>query len=557
MFPQLGARQRASCVAARQVSPRKGHEMKPLLQIVAAVGLSCLSSAHPVPVVISPASVWLKTGQTQKFVVTTPGYRTFVWSVDKGKISATGLYRAVAGADTVTVTATPPRCLRCKGTATVNVVTPPMTYTARTDQTVLQLPNPMPTWGGANGAGTTWVNPEFPAAVYTRLTDSATSLIAGATIQTADSGEPQLGSIDGLHFVVKGTGGHSYVIDTKTAAKTGIDSKYHSLQFSSRQPLVLVGLDQTAIRLIVAKPDWSGVASDRVVFDFASTGCLGVGFKSTWGGIFSISNDDTTFKTSFSNTGGQGTGNYVVTWSAAKGCSVYDTLQGVVNRRGVLLGTIDDGENPLADRFYLHEGGGGESARFSMLAGTIRKPDGTPGCVAGNCLVDRPYLWQVNTTHVRPCSYQCDGHSAKGATGFYSGKNQRFHMYKSLEQPLTPMANFPPGFPDQHGSAHNQATTEPVFLVSADTTPVSPYPVWGYDEVLGIPTDGSQIVYRMGQTLNTGTSQYFICQNSIMGISQDGHDAYFTSDMGGNGVLGYEADGVTPRCDVFKLTLPY
>src|SRR6266404_2704928 len=106
-------------------------------------------------------------------------------------------------------------------------------------------------------------------------------------------------------------------------------------------------------------------------------------------------------------------------------------------------------------------------------------------------------------------------------------------------------------------AVHNQATTEPVFLVSADTTPVSPYPVWGYDEVLGIPTDGSQIVYRMGQTLNTGTSQYFICQNSIMGISQDGHDAYFTSDMGGNGVLGYEADGVIPRCDVFKLTLPY
>src|SRR5437879_13316145 len=110
MFPQLGARQRASCVAARQVSPRKGHEMKPLLQIVAAVGLSCLSSAHPVPVVISPASVWLKTGQTQKSVVTTPGYRTFVWSVDKGKLRESGLYRVASAADTVTATATPPIC---------------------------------------------------------------------------------------------------------------------------------------------------------------------------------------------------------------------------------------------------------------------------------------------------------------------------------------------------------------------------------------------------------------------------------------------------------------
>jgi hypothetical protein len=40
-------------------------------------------------------------------------------------------------------------------------------------------------------------------------------------------------------------------------------------------------------------------------------------------------------------------------------------------------------------------------------------------------------------------------------------------------------------------------------------------------------------------------------------VSPDGHQLVITSDMGGNGVLGYEADGVTPRCDVFKLTLPY
>ena len=51
--------------------------MKPLLQMVAAVYLSCFSSALPVPVIISPASVWMKTTQTQQFYANTPVGKTY------------------------------------------------------------------------------------------------------------------------------------------------------------------------------------------------------------------------------------------------------------------------------------------------------------------------------------------------------------------------------------------------------------------------------------------------------------------------------------------------
>ncbi len=208
--------------------------MKPLLQMVAAVYLSCFSSALPVPVIISPASVWMKTTQTQQFYANTPVGKT-IWSTNKGTISSTGLYTA-SDAGVATITAIPTHCIRCKGTVVVNVVASPTTYLlARTDHNIEQLPNPMPDWGGALGAGKTWVHPAFPGTVYTRLTDASTNLTN--TLQTADSGEPQLNSADGTHLIVRNTYATSFVVDAVTGAKTGVTPTYAAMQFTSHQPL--------------------------------------------------------------------------------------------------------------------------------------------------------------------------------------------------------------------------------------------------------------------------------------------------------------------------------
>lgn len=431
----------------------------------------------------------------------------------------------------------------------------------RTDTNVTQLPNPMPTWGGANGAGRMWQNPAFPGSLYVRITDATTA--NKGTLQTSDSGEPRLVCADGKHVIVRNTGGHSFVMAfdpaTKKVSKTGIDSGY-DLQCSKSDPLTMFGASKTQIHKVVAKPDWSSRASDVVLFDFASPKCLGVGFKPTWHGTFTISDDDLTFKTSFSNTGLQGTGRYTVFWSAAKGCSVYDSAIGVADGK-----TVDDGGNPpkpLVARFLLHEGGGGRDGRYAFANATLHTGPILPGggrksgCLSGpgTCLVDRPYIWEGWTTHVRPCAINADGHSTKGAAGFYTGKQQAYHEYADCNKPLTPMVKFPAGMPDQHGAGNSQkAPGDPIFMVSTGVPSVIPYPVWGYDEVLQIPTDGSLKVIRRGQTLNSGKSKYFIVQNAVGIDSPDGHVVFFTSDMGGKGALGYEADGVTPRGDVFAL----
>ena len=530
--------------------------MKPLLQMVAAVCLSCLSSAHPVPVVISPASVWMKTTQTQQFYASAiPACIKISWSTDKGTISPTGLYTA-SDAGVATITATPVYCERRAGTMQVHVTSAPTSYPlARTDRNIEQLPNPMPDWGGALGAGKTWVHPAFPGTVYTRLTDASTNF--ANTLQTADSGEPQLNSADGTHLIVRNTYATSFVVDAITGAKTGVSPKYGALQFTSHQPLQLVGLSGTQVHLLTANADWSGIASDTLVFDFASANCLGVGYKSTWNGTVTVSDDDLVFKTGFSNTGGQGTGNSAVAWSAASGCFVYDSLAGTVSGPTGLIGSVDDGTNPLPARFYQHEAGGSPTSKYSLVSASLHTKGGLPGCVVGPCLIGRPYIWEIGTTHIRPCDINCDGHSAKGKL-MYTGKRYVSHAYDNTDGPLIPMVHFPMGFPDQHGTAHNQTTgAEPIFLVSSAIAPIIPYPIWGYDEVIEVPSDGSMVAGRIGQTMNTGKSVYFICQNAIGVVSPDGHQLFFTSDMGGNGVLGYEANGVTPRCDVFKLTLPY
>ena len=424
----------------------------------------------------------------------------------------------------------------------------PLHYAARTDANVTQLPKPLPTWNGANGLCATYKNPAYPGSTIVRVT--AASLNPGS-LETAASGDPQLGTSDGKHFIVRTTGSTSHVIafdpTTLTCGYTGVSSSYDALEFSDKNQLLMWALSKTQIHQITAKPDWSGIASDRLLTDLADVKCLGVGFKPIWKAEFTVADDDATFKTAFSNTGGQGSGNYAVVWSQSLGCTVWNTLTGAVTVNGVAIGTVS-----IPARFYLHEAGAGRTA-LALVAPTLKTSSGKPGCVVGKCLVDEPYVWVPYTTNVMPCNLNCDGHSAKGASGFYTGKQQRFHSYVNPGAPLTPMVSLPTGSPDEHGSAHNQVTTQPLFLVTAKVPSPAIYPAADYDEVLAIPTDGSRQVERLGQTMNTGKSKYFICANAIGVVDQTGTAIYFTSDMGANGSLGYEADGKTPRCDVFAL----
>lgn len=438
-------------------------------------------------------------------------------------------------------------------------------FAQRTDTDVAQLPNPMPTWGGANGCGTTWANPAFPGYLTVRLT-CATDAPNQNTLQTADSGESRLVSSNGNHIIVKAMGGGSYVKAfnpvTHAVKTTGIFSG-SDLQFGSKVgSSAMYTLWGTKIYKIVPNVDWSARQSTVVLFDFAA--CLGFS-NPTWHGTFTIKDDDMTFGTSFSNKGLQSTGNYTVSWNPVDGfgCEVVDSLAGTYhNAKTNGSVPLDDGGSPavpLIARFYLHEGGGGRDPRYVFLNATLRAFNGVrqiSGCASGpgTCLIDRPYVHQRGTSHLVGCSVNCDGHSAKGYGDFFTGKGQGGHPYNDPNHPTARNVTFPAGVPDQHGAANFQSATDSfIFMVSSATTPTIPYPVPYYDEVLMIATDGSGTIFRLGQTLNSGDvpTTGFICGNAV-GVDGPNHSVYFTSDMGGLGVLGKKKDG-NDRCDVFGL----
>ncbi|MGA7292110.1 MAG: hypothetical protein WBW53_09630 [Terriglobales bacterium] len=228
-----------------------------------------------------------------------------------------------------------------------------------------------------------------------------------------------------------------------------------------------------------------------------------------------------------------------------------------MTRPNGVIGTVDDGVNPLPDRFTLHEGGGGQSATYSMVSYSVNQPDDASDCLAGNCAADSLHVWEVGTTHLRTCPTQYDGHPAKGYDSWATGKQYRVHGHANPAKPLTPLADFPSGFPDQHGTWLNTTDDDapPAFLVSSAVNPIPPYPTWGYDEVIAMATDGTLTNWRFGQTLNSGTRKYFVGANADGVVSEDGNFVSFTSDMCGAACtaapLGYESRSAVLRCDVF------
>lgn len=433
----------------------------------------------------------------------------------------------------------------------------PRTYTARTDDIVEQLPPATPSMGGLLGQNQVFTDPRFRNARTLRATDGATGFKPGQTLQTADGGAPTLWASDSQHILTQIVGGRTRVIAFDGAkfqvANTPIFI-FGDPVFSWGDPRVMFSLQGTAVHKITAAADWQSLESDVVLFDFAS--CLPAGFKMTWGGSFTAKRDDRTFVVAFSDTGGQGSGHYVVGYRVGKGCTVIDTLAGTVRGQWGASGIVDDGTNPLADRFTLHEAGGGQNEHYAQVGASLHQPGGADGCVAGGCRDNAPYIWEIGTTHLRICGgHKCDGHQAKGYLHIATGKQFTLHNYSDPTTPLTPTLRSKSFCSDMHGTWNNSTRKDvnPLFAVTSDVGGGPPYPCAGYNEVIGAPVDGSGVRYRFGQTFNTGRSRYFAVQNAIGVVDQSGRWVLFSSDW--LNTLGTEADGKTPRGDVFILEL--
>jgi hypothetical protein len=431
---------------------------------------------------------------------------------------------------------------------------------ARTDQNVTQLPNPMPTWGGAIGAGAKWCNPAYNGLCIIRITDALNN--NGSSLSTADTGGVQLVTKDARHIVVR-TNGASLVVgfSPKRETVTGTLARFnYPVQPSETNASVMYYLWKTQIHKKTANLAWT-TFTDQVIFDYASAGCLGVGYKSHWHGVFTIAGNPPVFKTGFSDTGAQGSGNKLVAWSLTKGCSVWDTVTGEVTSNGKAMGLVN-----TPDRFYMHAGGAGRNPLYANTDPTLHQPNGANGCLTAlHCATN--YFWQIGTTNVPICGLPgnvppyCDGHLALLESGALSDRLYKVHDWANPSTPLTSYGELARGSGDTHQSSDNGADINgrPLFIFSQQKNSPQIYPVWGFNEIMVMALDGSKVVGRLGQNLNSGNSKTsFVCQNAI-GVSfqasknKQAGFAMFTSDMGGGGVLGYEKDGVTPRCDVFVI----
>jgi len=431
----------------------------------------------------------------------------------------------------------------------------------RMDTNTTQLPTALPSWGGATGAGSKWCNAAFAGYCIIRLTDTSNTT-KGTSLTTADTGAVRLVANDSQHVIVRNNEGVSFVVGfnptTEAVTKTLFSMPY-ALQFGQDQPSVLYYLDHTAIHRIIMNASWTASLSDVVLYNYAAVACLGTSFVPTWTGTFSIQGTTGAmqFGASFSTTGPQGSGRYVVVWSAANGCSFINTATGLYRNGGVA--------NPTNSvwRFYLHDSVLSPNGLWAVITPTVHQPSGAVGCLT-QAKCPTMLFWRVGTSNVTVCGPvadgkwvppYCDGHLAVLSSTVLSGRQNVQHSYADPNVPHTSMGELSATSPDSHPSEVNGADIggKPLFVGTQQVASPSVYPTWGYNEIMSLALDGSKKWTRYGQTLNSGNSPNFVCQNAIIDVFQQGNYVLFTSDMGGNGRLGFESDGKTSRCDVFVM----
>jgi hypothetical protein len=197
------------------------------------------------------------------------------------------------------------------------------------------------------------------------------------------------------------------------------------------------------------------------------------------------------------------------------GCASIDTQNLLAyGWNGQLLGSLDDGNgNLLTAQFTIHDGSISRNpAYFSIV------PSG--GCQSGAC----DYMWEVGTTHVRPCTNLCDGHAAQGYFDRACHKNGSFLYLHPFSGPNSNLIG-----PLLNGI----------------------YPSSAYDDY------GPNDFWRFGQTGNSGMSSFYTCQNAKGTVAELGDGIVFTSDMASDGStapLGTDSQG-RPRCDIFWMEL--
>ncbi len=444
--------------------------------------------------------------------------------------------------------------------------------------------------------GTKWCFPNDPnhynGICIWRLTDA--SVFAGGAaaqipdndaenaVQTTDNQRDNIisapnGSI--RYIVVRSTTSASSIIafdsTQNTAMKMGSNVP-GELMFDETNPgTIYARVNHTEIKKYTSTDGWN-TYTPSTIYDFAN--CLPSGYQAMWQGTWGTAVPTNTnlgvyhtWGTVFSSTANQGTGYWALAYQEAiigkpAGCASIDTLHDLAyGWNGQLLGPLDDGNGNSLPSFTIHDGGMSRNPKFFTLA---------PAATCGNCAT--AYIWEIGTTHVRPCTTQCDGHPAEGFWDRASHKSNNSFMLlhpnagpnSNLVGPL--LTDYPASGYDEHASWLNIPANEgggvdiyPIILTTTVVTPtlITQYQFWGEDEIIGISANpneyGLNVHWRFGQTGNSGMSSFYTCQNAKGTVAELGDGIAFTSDMASDGStapLGTDSNG-RPRCDVFWMEL--
>lgn len=417
-----------------------------------------------------------------------------------------------------------------------------------TQLTVVPLPSPVPSLGPV-GANSKYLDTGFGTTIL-RATDLDTEPGNGPnwSWETNDSGASfdQIWNADGtvLRIINAGSG------STRLMVFDPINFRCNGLIANSTAPVgavwdpldpdvdyILKGT-QVSKRTIVEQSVSVNPVSEPF-FDFRV--CTPIAsIALTWHSPLQISDDSSLFSVSFSDLGGQDTGEWVVVYQPATGFwQTWNTLTGVVTGNGFPSGMIS-----IPQRFSIHEMVMGPSGICEVAHGKT--------CI--NCVPGGPFLWKVGQLNAYQPTVEWSGHSNPGWSKWANANGPMVWLRDwnnpSVVQQISKSPHPWPGVTDQHMCWRADVLeTYPILQGSSTVNAVQPLQITAplQQELYLVNMDGS--FSRIAHTFTSGVINSFNFRSAyaICSKSRQGYIAWSSDWMG---TLGNTPKGEN-RSDVF------
>lgn len=438
----------------------------------------------------------------------------------------------------------------CKFSDRATAATPEtVSYSARTDLTVIPMPKTTPSIGEAKGAGESIVDPDFGTQIY-RLTDVDTIPNDQRIwhMNCGGWGAFRVSNVDSTKLFICANGGATFLLPFDPA--TGKPGRAERLpsdvpgypEWSKTEPNIAFGFGRSSDPEIIRIDFSTGHPKVTPVVNLAKVPNCAQAFsgKKGWREL-SVAWDDATFAVAV-GTGVQDSAHSVYVWNAKTGCQTYDTQAGTVN------GARVSGD---ASSFLIHSIQISGDGNVVMVGG----PSGR-------------YFWHVGTATVETVRKGGinQGHFAMGYNSFLNNAEPTSDgKWCKLGMAIWDLSDFPrvrylltsqqcgnrQTSGEDHVSWNNDDTSDSQpFATSTALGPDKLISAPWQDEVLAMMQNGT--VHREAHTFNSGKSKSFACRYAIGSISQDGKWFFFSSDW--EETLWKDKSG-NPRCDDFAVRL--